>query len=70
MRQASRVIQGTGPNMDYTRVGSPMLDSLFKQGLIMPGPCGPTKGALCVRQMARSHRCYSWRPGGRPSERH
>ena len=35
---ADRVINCTGPNMDYTRVGSPVLNSLFEQGLITAGP--------------------------------
>lgn len=37
---ADRVINCTGPNMDYTRVSSPLLDSLFEQGLISAGPLG------------------------------
>jgi hydroxyacylglutathione hydrolase len=38
--QASRVFNCTGPDMDYRRVGSPLLDSLFAQGLITAGPLG------------------------------
>ena len=35
---AARVINCTGPDMNYHRVGSPLLDSLFAQGLIVDGP--------------------------------
>ena len=37
---AARVINCTGPNMNYTQLGSPLLDSLFSQGLISAGPHG------------------------------
>ncbi|MGB0123159.1 MAG: FAD-dependent oxidoreductase [Silvibacterium sp.] len=36
----ARVINCTGPNMNYRRVGSPLLNSLFAQGLIVAGPHG------------------------------
>jgi uncharacterized NAD(P)/FAD-binding protein YdhS len=36
----ARVINCTGPNMNYRRVGSPLLDSLFSQGSIVAGPHG------------------------------
>jgi uncharacterized NAD(P)/FAD-binding protein YdhS len=36
----ARVINCTGPNMNYRRVGSPLLNSLFSQGLIVAGPHG------------------------------
>jgi uncharacterized NAD(P)/FAD-binding protein YdhS len=36
----ARVINCTGPDMNYRRVGSPLLNSLFSQGLIVPGPHG------------------------------
>lgn len=36
----SRVINCTGPSMNYRRVNSPLLDSLFAQGLISAGPLG------------------------------
>lgn len=36
----TRVINCTGPGMNYRRVNSPLLDSLFAQGLIVPGPLG------------------------------
>jgi uncharacterized NAD(P)/FAD-binding protein YdhS len=37
---AARVINCTGPNMNYRRAGSPLLDRLFAQGLAVPGPLG------------------------------
>ena len=37
---AARVINCTGPDMNYQRVDSPLLKSLFHQGLIVPGPLG------------------------------
>jgi uncharacterized NAD(P)/FAD-binding protein YdhS len=37
---AGRVINCTGPNMNYRRVGSSLLDSLFAQGLAVAGPLG------------------------------
>jgi hydroxyacylglutathione hydrolase len=37
---AARVINCTGPAMNYRRVGSALLNSLFAQGLISPGPLG------------------------------
>jgi uncharacterized NAD(P)/FAD-binding protein YdhS len=37
---AMRVINCTGPEMNYRRAGSPLLNSLFAQGLITAGPLG------------------------------
>ena len=37
---AARVINCTGPEMNYRRVDSPLLASLFAQGLVAPGPLG------------------------------
>ncbi len=37
---AARVINCTGPSMNYRRVGSSLLNSLFAQGVITPGPLG------------------------------
>jgi uncharacterized NAD(P)/FAD-binding protein YdhS len=37
---AARVINCTGPSMNYRKVGSPLLDGLFACGLISPGPLG------------------------------
>jgi uncharacterized NAD(P)/FAD-binding protein YdhS len=36
----AHVINCTGPNMNYRRVGSPLLNSLFAQGSIVAGPHG------------------------------
>jgi hydroxyacylglutathione hydrolase len=36
----SRVINCTGPNMNYKRVNSPLLQSLLRQGLVVPGRLG------------------------------
>jgi uncharacterized NAD(P)/FAD-binding protein YdhS len=47
---AARVINCTGPNMTYRRVGSPLLDSLFAQGLVSAGPLGG--GFRCSRMGA------------------
>jgi hydroxyacylglutathione hydrolase len=37
---AARVINCTGPNMNYRRAGSPFLDILFARGLAVAGPLG------------------------------
>lgn len=37
---AARVINCTGPDMNYRRAGSPLLNNLFAQGLIVSGPHG------------------------------
>jgi hydroxyacylglutathione hydrolase len=37
---AARVINCTGPDMNYRRVGSSLLNSLFAQGLVVAGPHG------------------------------
>lgn len=37
---AMRVINCTGPEMNYQRAGSPLLNSLFAQGLVTAGPMG------------------------------
>jgi hydroxyacylglutathione hydrolase len=38
--RAARVINCTGPDMNYRRAGSALLNSLFAQGLITAGPLG------------------------------
>lgn len=38
--EAARVINCTGPDMNYSRVGSPLLTSLLDKGLIVAGPHG------------------------------
>lgn len=45
--EATRVINCTGPSMNYRRVSSPLLESLFAQGLVSPGPMGG--GFDCTR---------------------
>jgi hydroxyacylglutathione hydrolase len=37
---AARVINCTGPSLDYRRVHSPLLKKLFAQGIATPGPLG------------------------------
>ena len=37
---ADRVINCTGPSMNYRRVPSTLLQNLFKRGLVTPGPLG------------------------------
>ena len=37
---ATRVINCTGPGMNYRKVNSPLLDGLFDAGMITPGPHG------------------------------
>lgn len=66
--RSSRVINCTGPNMDYTRVGSPLLNSLFEQGLIAPGPLGlglwsNEQGALRARDGKYSSVLFNIGPG-------
>ncbi len=38
--RVGRVINCTGPNMDYNRVNSPLLQNLLAQGLAVPDPLG------------------------------
>jgi uncharacterized NAD(P)/FAD-binding protein YdhS len=45
--ETARVINCTGPSMNYRRVNSPLLDSLFAQGLVTAGPMGG--GLNCTR---------------------
>jgi uncharacterized NAD(P)/FAD-binding protein YdhS len=42
----ARVINCTGPSMNYRRVASPLLQSLFAQGLVSAGPLG--EGFRCA----------------------
>lgn len=37
---AARVINCTGPDMNYRRAGSPLLNDLFARGLVVSGPLG------------------------------
>lgn len=66
--QSGRVLNCTGPNMDYTRVGSPLLNSLFAQGLITAGPLGSglwsnEQGALRARNGEISAALFNVGPG-------
>jgi hydroxyacylglutathione hydrolase len=54
--------------MDYTRVGSPLLNGLFEQGLIMPGPLGyglwsNEQGALLAEEGTFSSVLFNIGPG-------
>ena len=65
---AARVINCTGPNMNYRRVGSPLLNSLFAQGLISSGPLGgglntSRYGALINAQGQASSVLFNLGPG-------
>ena len=67
---AARVINCTGPDMNYRRTGSALLNSLFAQGLITAGPlgaaCGPMRTARCVARTAAFRRYSSlWGRRGR-----
>jgi len=48
--ETARVINCTGPSMNYRRVNSPLLESLFAQGLATAGPLGG--GLNCTREGA------------------
>jgi hydroxyacylglutathione hydrolase len=66
--RAERVINCTGPAMDYRRVGSALLNSLFAQGLITPGPLGgglwsDEHGALRANNGRHSRVLFNIGPG-------
>jgi uncharacterized NAD(P)/FAD-binding protein YdhS len=66
--EAARVINCTGPNMNYRRVGSLLLDDLFSQGLIVSGPLGGglwsnEEGALRTQNGTYSSTLFSVGPG-------
>ncbi|MBE7157205.1 MAG: FAD/NAD(P)-binding protein [Rhodospirillales bacterium] len=66
--RARRVINCTGPSMNYRRVGSPLIASLFAQGLAVPGPLGgglsSTRfGALIDARGAASSVLFNLGPG-------
>lgn len=70
IRQApsARVINCTGPNMNYRKVGSPLLSSLFAQKLIVEGPIGfglasDEHGALRSADGTASERLFNVGPG-------
>lgn len=65
---AARVINCTGPAMDYRRVPSPLLLSLFAQGIATPGPLGTglhstRSGALIDAQGEASEILFNLGPG-------
>jgi uncharacterized NAD(P)/FAD-binding protein YdhS len=65
---AARVINCTGPDMNYRRVGSPLLNSLFAQGLIVAGPHGSglwtsETGAVRDQNGSYSHVLFHVGPG-------
>ena len=65
---ATRVINCTGPSMNYRRVNSPLLNSLFTQGLISAGPLGggfttARNGAMIDEAGRVSHLLYNLGPG-------
>jgi uncharacterized NAD(P)/FAD-binding protein YdhS len=65
---AARVINCTGPNMNYRRVGSALLDKLFAQGLAVAGPMGfglwsDQRGAMRDRDGSFSSILFNVGPG-------
>lgn len=66
--RAARVINCTGPDMRYDRVASPLLASLFSQGLAVAGPLGggfrcDERGALLDREGRSSSILSNLGPG-------
>jgi uncharacterized NAD(P)/FAD-binding protein YdhS len=64
----ARAINCTGPNMNYRRVNSLLLKSLFHQGLAMPGPLGvgfntTLSGALIAADGTPSKVLFTVGPG-------
>jgi uncharacterized NAD(P)/FAD-binding protein YdhS len=65
---AARVINCTGPDMNYHRVGSPLLNHLFAQGLIVSGPLGgglwsDQRGAVRAQDGTYSSILFNLGPG-------
>ncbi|WP_158792828.1 FAD/NAD(P)-binding protein [Granulicella sp. L60] len=65
---AARVINCTGPSMNYRRVDSPLLHRLFEQGLVSAGPLGGGfqcghDGAIMDANGEVSERIYNLGPG-------
>jgi uncharacterized NAD(P)/FAD-binding protein YdhS len=65
---ATRVINCTGPDTNYRRVGSPLINSLFAQGLIVDGPLGAglwsnQNGALRAEDGTASSILFNIGPG-------
>jgi uncharacterized NAD(P)/FAD-binding protein YdhS len=66
--ETSRVINCTGPSMNYRHVNSPLLESLFEQGLVTAGPLGggfntARSGALIDARGEASGTLYNLGPG-------
>jgi hydroxyacylglutathione hydrolase len=66
--ETARVINCTGPSMNYRRVKSPLLESLFAQGLVSAGPLGggfycTQEGALIGADGAASEVLFHLGPG-------
>ena len=64
----TRVINCTGPGMNYCKVNSPLIASLFSQGLAMPGPLGggfdtTRSGALTAATGQASSVLFNLGPG-------
>ncbi len=64
----ARVINCTGPSMNYRRVNSPLLASLFAQGITTPGPLGgglgsTRSGALIEARGKASEFLFNLGPG-------
>jgi uncharacterized NAD(P)/FAD-binding protein YdhS len=66
--ETSRVINCTGPNMNYRNVNSPLLKSLFEQGIVTAGPLGggfntTRSGALIDARGEGSETLFNLGPG-------
>jgi uncharacterized NAD(P)/FAD-binding protein YdhS len=66
--ETSRVINCTGPSMNYRHVNSPLLESLFEQGLVKAGPLGggfntTRSGALIDARGEASETLFNLGPG-------
>jgi uncharacterized NAD(P)/FAD-binding protein YdhS len=65
---SARVINCTGPSMNYRKVNSPLLHSLFSQGIASAGPLGgglncSEEGALIGENGLASKRLFNLGPG-------
>jgi hydroxyacylglutathione hydrolase len=57
--EPARVINCTGPNLNYRKVDSPLLNSLFTQGLITPGPLGTALATDCNGALKANNGSFS-----------
>jgi uncharacterized NAD(P)/FAD-binding protein YdhS len=65
---SDRIINCTGPSMNYRNAESPLLKSLFEQGLVSPGPLGggfncSRSGAMIDAKGRISSRLFNLGPG-------